>query len=92
MRLGGQQDVVRPAFQLLLGAEDLLHLSGRSKILEDGDASQVKDNGANDANIEQLQKQETTALEPNVPSANAHETCLMHSPLAYQTTAHATSS
>ena len=33
-----------------------------------------------------------TALEPNVPSANAYETCLMHSPLANQTTAHATSS
>ena len=53
-----QQDVVRPAFQLLVSAKDLLHPSGRSKILEDGGASQVKDNGANDANIEQLQKQE----------------------------------
>ena len=81
-----------PAFHLLVGAEDLLHPSGHGKILEDGGASQVKDNGANDANIKQLQKQEKTALEPNVPSANAYETCLMLSPPAHQTTAHATSS
>ena len=30
------------------------------------------------------------ALEPNAPSARADETCLMHSPQGYQTTAHAT--
>ena len=81
-----------PAFHLLVGAEDLLHPSGQGKILEDGGASQVKDNGANDANIKTTAKTKKTALEPKVPSANAYETCLMHSPPAYQTTARATSS
>ena len=58
-----KQDVVpnriqldAPAFQLLASAEDLLHPSGHGKILEDGGASQVKDNAADDANIEQMQK------------------------------------
>ena len=56
-----------PAFHLLAGAEDLLHPSGHGKILEDGGASQVKDNGASDANIKQLQKQEKNSTRAQCP-------------------------
>ena len=44
----------------------------------------------NDFIIHQLQDKEKQHLNQNVPSENENETCLMHSPPAYQTTACAT--